>query len=139
MRREKLERKIPPELKCFYKVSCREKDYYIHFLTREVALIKHGKHDFKICRRNCKNVKFIKYTDVKVFFDNMMHDEDDNSIAIKYPSDYSFSLDLIRIGFRLIKNAEILMPLREAPLIIRNENYTMYIAPKIIEEIYKNK
>lgn len=49
---------------------------------------------------------------------------------------YYWNFDLVKFALKIIRNAEIGVPTKESfPLIIRNDYYNLYIAPKIEEEV----
>lgn len=61
--------------------------------------------------------------------------KDDNQTSLVF-NGYSWGLEYVKLGLKIVKNAVICIPLKLSfPLIIQNEEYKFYIAPISIEDI----
>ena len=84
---------------------------------------------FSAGHKKTKEAEYIAIT----LEDFLLHSNIENDLLYcQYSPKSAFCFVFIKIGLKVIRNAEICLPTKEDfPLIIRNEKYNFYIAPRV--------
>ncbi len=107
-----------------------------HFMLlerRDNMLCKTFHTDFKEGNKTTKDAEYIIIT----LLDFLDHSNViDDILYCQYNTNGWWSFQFIRLGLKVVRNAEIVIPTKESfPLIIRSKNYNFYIAGGIEEKI----
>lgn len=109
-----------------------------HFISPERIMVFENREDMtcrifqnKDTKRTTKDAKYKVITLLDFFGNSILNSKD--CVRCRYSKAYYF-LPFIKLGLKVVKNAEIVIPTtNNFPLIIRNDKYNFYIAPREVE------